>query len=104
MIISPLNCGNTLEKSWPLLSLYVELIQINAFPPLAEDAPIKNSSCPPVPLICLAPKLISIPDSIEEFSQLLWNNLNSDNKVSLFIRFINLETGKYESKIINKNC
>ena len=58
----------------------------------------------PLPSFKGEPKLISIPDSIEEFSQLLWNNLNSDNKVSLFIRFINLETGKYESKIINKNC
>ena len=58
----------------------------------------------PLPSFEGEPKLISIPDSIEEFSQLLWNNLNSDNKVSLFIRFINLETGKYESKIINKNC
>ena len=34
---------------------------------------------------------------------LLWNSLNEENKVSLFVRYIDIATGKYESKIINKN-
>lgn len=38
-----------------------------------------------------------------KFAELLWNSLNEDNKVSLFVRYIDIETGKYESKIINKN-
>ena len=40
---------------------------------------------------------------MDAFTELLWNSLNEDNKVSLFVRYIDIETGKYESKIINKN-
>lgn len=58
----------------------------------------------PLPSFEGEPKLIAIPDDIEEFSNMLWENLNSDNKVSLFVRYIDLNTGKYKSKIINKNC
>ncbi len=42
-------------------------------------------------------------DDIDELTNLVWNNLNEDNKVSLFTRFINLETGEEQSRIINKN-
>ena len=37
------------------------------------------------------------------FTDLLWNSLNEDNKVSLFVRYIDIATGNYESKIVNKN-
>ena len=37
------------------------------------------------------------------FTDLLWNSLNEDNKVSLFVRYIDIETGKYETRIVNKN-
>ena len=43
------------------------------------------------------------PDDIDTFADLLWQNLNEDNKVSLFVRYIDIATGKYTSKIINKN-
>ena len=50
------------------------------------------------------PKEVVIPDmSIDEFTDFVWKNLNSDNKVSLFTRYIDIETGKYESRIVNKN-
>lgn len=49
------------------------------------------------------PKKVGIPNSIDEFSENLWNSLNEDNKVSLFVRYIDLESGKTESRIINKN-
>ena len=49
------------------------------------------------------PKRIQIPDDMEAFAGLLWDSLNEDNKVSLFVRYIDIQTGKYESKIINKN-
>ena len=39
----------------------------------------------------------------DEWSNDIWNALNSDNKVSLFVRYIDIETGKYESRIVNKN-
>ena len=49
------------------------------------------------------PKLIAIPDDMETFTETLWNSLNKDNKVSLFVRYIDIATGKYETKIVNKN-
>ena len=42
-------------------------------------------------------------DCIDEFTNLVWDNLNEDNKVSLFTRFINLKTGEEKTRIINKN-
>ena len=42
-------------------------------------------------------------DDMDEFTNMLWNSLNEDNKVSLFVRYIDIETGKYETKIVNKN-
>ena len=49
------------------------------------------------------PKRIQIPDDMEAFTTLLWNSLNEDNKVSLFVRYIDIQTGTYETKIVNKN-
>ncbi len=57
----------------------------------------------PLPSFEGEPELINIPDDINEFADKLWDSLNNENKVSLFVRFIDLETGKYTSKIINKN-
>ena len=57
----------------------------------------------PLPSFEGEPKLIGIPNEIDAFTELLWNSLNPDNKVSLFVRFIDIETGKYETKIVNKN-
>lgn len=57
----------------------------------------------PLPSFEGEPKLIEITDEIDGFTDLLWNNLNEDNKVSLFVRFIDIETGKTESRVINKN-
>ena len=49
------------------------------------------------------PKLVEAMDNMEEFADLLWNSLNEENKVSLFVRYIDIETGNYETKIVNKN-
>lgn len=57
----------------------------------------------PLPSFEGEPKQIEIPDSIDEFTDMLWTNLNEDNKVSLFVRYINLETGLTDTKIVNKN-
>ena len=46
---------------------------------------------------------MAIPDDMESFAQMLWNSLNEDNKVSLFVRFIDIASGTWETKIINKN-
>lgn len=57
----------------------------------------------PLPSFEGEPKLVAIPDDIEEFTNLVWTSLNEDNKVSLFVRFIDIATGKYETRIVNKN-
>ena len=57
----------------------------------------------PLPSFEGEPKMVEIKGDIEEFTQQVWNSLNEDNKVSLFVRFIDIETGNYETRIINKN-
>ena len=49
------------------------------------------------------PTFVSVSDDIDAFTDMVWNSLNEDNKVSLFVRYIDIETGKYETKIVNKN-
>ena len=58
----------------------------------------------PLPSFEGEPEKIEIPNDIDAFTNDLWNALNEDNKVSLFVRFIDIATGKYESRIINKNA
>ncbi len=57
----------------------------------------------PLPSFEGEPKAVEIDGSIDDFTDKLWNSLNEDNKVSLFVRYINIATGKFESRIINKN-
>lgn len=57
----------------------------------------------PLPSFEGEPKLVSIPDDMDAFAAMLWDSLNEDNKVSLFVRYIDIVTGSYASKIINKN-
>jgi len=56
----------------------------------------------PLPSFEGEPKLVEIPDDMEAFTNMLWTSLNEDNKVSLFVRFIDIETGVATSKIVNK--
>ena len=57
----------------------------------------------PLPSFEGEPKLVAIPDDMDAFTESLWNSLNEDNKVSLFVRYIDIATGTYETKIVNKN-
>lgn len=57
----------------------------------------------PLPSFEGEPKLVGISGDIDEFTDMLWTNLNEDNKVSLFVRFIDIATGEYETRIVNKN-
>ena len=57
----------------------------------------------PLPSFEGEPVKVKVSGGIEEFTNEIWNSLNEDNKVSLFVRFIDLETGKYEERILNKN-
>ncbi|MBR5424210.1 MAG: IMP cyclohydrolase [Clostridia bacterium] len=57
----------------------------------------------PIPTFQGEPERVAIPERIDEFADTLWNNLNEDNKISLWVRYTDLATGDYEEKIINKN-
>lgn len=55
----------------------------------------------PLPSFEGEPTLVGIEGDIDSFAKLVWDNLNEENKVSLFVRYIEISTGKYETRIIN---
>ena len=57
----------------------------------------------PIPTFTGEPERVEIPDDIDEFTQKIWNNLNEDNKISIYVRYVDLETGTVENRMINKN-
>ena len=57
----------------------------------------------PLPSYEGEPTPVEISGSIDEFTDTVWGALNEDNKVSLFVRYIDIETGVYETRIVNKN-
>lgn len=57
----------------------------------------------PLPSFEGEPKRIAVTDDIDGFTNLLWESLNEDNKVSLFVRYIDIAAGTYETRIVNKN-
>ena len=57
----------------------------------------------PIPSFYGEPEEVEMPNTAEELAEVVWNNLNDDNKVSLFVRTVSLEDGKTEEIIINKN-
>ncbi len=57
----------------------------------------------PLPSFQGEPKKVAIAGDIDSFGGMLWESLNEENKVSLFVRFIDIATGQWESRILNKN-
>ena len=57
----------------------------------------------PLPSFEGEPKRVKISGDIDEFTQEIWESLNEDNKVSLFVRFIDIAGGDEETRIVNKN-
>lgn len=57
----------------------------------------------PLPSFEGEPVKVSLSGDIDSFTDKLWEKLNDDNKVSLFVRYINLRDGSYETRIVNKN-
>ena len=58
----------------------------------------------PLPSFEGEPKTLELPDmDIDSLTDLIWTNLNEDNKVSLFVRYIDIATGEAETRIVNKN-
>lgn len=57
----------------------------------------------PIPTFQGEPERMAIPQDIDEFTTRLWNSLDKDNKISLYVCYVDKETGKYNDRIINKN-
>lgn len=58
----------------------------------------------PIPTFQGEPERVAIPDSIDEFADEIWNYLDENNKISLYVRYTDLTDGSYEETLINKNC
>lgn len=58
----------------------------------------------PIPTFCGEPERVVIPDDIDEFTNEIWENLNDANKISVYVRFVDLSTGETENRMINKNA
>ena len=57
----------------------------------------------PIPTFTGEPERVAISGDIDEFTVMLWDNLNQDNKISLFVRYTNIKTGETQQRILNKN-
>ncbi len=57
----------------------------------------------PIPAFTGEPERVEIPDDINEFTNDIWDNLDSDNKISLYVRYTDLRTGEISERLINKN-
>jgi len=58
---------------------------------------------PVIPTFQGEPESVALCDNIDELTNMIWNNLNPDNKISLFVRFTDLTSGEFEQRIINKH-
>ena len=57
----------------------------------------------PIPTFQGEPERIAVCDDIDEMTDRLWASLNEQNKISLYVRYVDLKTGKAENRLINKN-
>ena len=57
----------------------------------------------PIPTFQGEPERVELLDDIHAMTELIWENLNEDNKISLYVRYTDLETGEFEENILNKN-
>ena len=57
----------------------------------------------PIPTFCGEPERVFVPNDIDAFTNEIWENLNEANKISIYTRFVDLETGEIENRMINKN-
>ena len=58
----------------------------------------------PIPTFTGEPERIKIPDSIDDFTKELWESLDENNKISLYVRYIDIKDGSVENRMINKNA
>ncbi len=58
----------------------------------------------PIPTFQGEPERVAIPNDIDEFTNNIWSNLNEANRISIYVRYIDLKTGKETNRMINKNA
>ena len=76
----------------------------NPKPGMAKFIHTYNGDGNPLPSFEGEPKTLELPDlDIDSLTSLIWENLNADNKVSLFVRYIDIESGACDTRIVNKN-
>ena len=76
----------------------------NPKPGMAKFIHTYNGDGNPLPSFEGEPKTLLLPDmDIDSLTDLIWTNLNEDNKVSLFVRYIDVASGESETRIVNKN-
>ena len=57
----------------------------------------------PIPTFQGEPERVKIPNNIDDFTNEIWTNLNENNKISLYVRYVDIKSGVYENRMINKN-
>ena len=57
----------------------------------------------PIPTFQGEPERIAVCDDIDEMTGRIWNALNEQNRISLYVRYIDLKTGAVENRLVNKN-
>ena len=62
-----------------------------------------RNGAPVIPSFVGEPERVSIANEIDTFAEILWDRLNAENKISLFVRYTDLRSGEYEQRIYNKN-
>ena len=75
----------------------------SSLPGLGHFIHTYNHDGNPIPTFTGEPERVEIPDDIDEFATNIWENLNDANKISIYVRYVDLETGKTENRMINKN-
>ena len=75
----------------------------NALPGVGHFIHTYNHDGNPIPTFTGEPERVAIPDDIDAFADELWTNLDESNKISLIVRYIDIETGAYEDRLFNKN-
>lgn len=57
----------------------------------------------PIPSFCGEPEIVAIPNSADALTEMIWNNLNEANKISLYVRYVDLQSGSAELRMVNKH-
>ncbi|MDD6214526.1 MAG: IMP cyclohydrolase [Firmicutes bacterium] len=58
----------------------------------------------PIPTFCGEPERVKIPNDIDEFTKNIWENLDENNKISIYVRYVDLKTGETDNRMLNKNA